>query len=111
MDAALLGMLGEELTERRLRRLVPYLERDRSAVMTDGPLFVRCVNCHAERDMGGAQKGGSMKTRLPSAGDLRRYCDFDPIGLGFLTQRQPDRQHTGLVLGGDLAGVDRGRER
>src|SRR5678815_2015693 len=48
-----------------------------------------------------------------SLGDLRGYCDcdLDLFGLGFLAQRQADRQHTGLVLGVDLAWVDRRRER
>ena len=48
-----------------------------------------------------------------SLGDLRGYCDcdLDLFGLGFLAQRQPDRQHTGLVLSVDPASVDRRRER
>ena len=47
----------------------------------------------------------------PLRSDLRRYCDCDPIGLGFLTQRQPDGQHTGLVLSADFGSVDRRRQR
>src|SRR4029450_12396646 len=48
-----------------------------------------------------------------SLGDLRGYCDcdLDLFGLGFLAQRQPDRQYAALVLSVDLASVDRGRER
>ncbi len=42
---------------------------------------------------------------------LRCDCYFDPIGLGFLPQWQPDRQHTGLVLGADLTGVHCRRQR
>ena len=34
---------------------------------------------------------------MPSRRHLRGYCDLDLLGLGFLTQRQPDRQHAGLV--------------
>ena len=48
---------------------------------------------------------------MPRGSDLRGYCDFDLVELGFLAQRQSDRQHAGLVLGADLASVDRRRQR
>ena len=56
------------------------------------------------------RRRGSDPTSL---GELRGYCDcdLDLFGLGFLAQREADRQHPGLVLGVDLAWVDRRRER
>ena len=53
-------------------------------------------------------RGGVHRPRLCSA--LRGDLDLDLLGLGFLTQRQPDRQHAGLVLGADLASIDRRRQ-
>src|SRR5687767_9587065 len=56
-------------------------------------------------------RGGEPPRLAASA--LRGYCDgdLDLLGLGFLAHRQPDRQHAGLVLGADLASVDRRRQR
>src|SRR5436190_7588097 len=58
----------------------------------------------------GAREAGFLDPRL-TAVPLRRYLDLDLLGLGFLTQRQPDGQHARLVLGADLASVDRRRQR
>src|SRR5687768_8104433 len=46
-----------------------------------------------------------------AAVDLRGDVDLDVRWLGFLTQRQPDRQDAGVVLGGYLAGIDRRWQR
>src|SRR5204863_2876714 len=46
-----------------------------------------------------------------SPGDSGGDLDLDLLRLGFLTQRQPHRQHAGLVLGADLASVDGRRQR
>src|SRR2546426_6521250 len=56
-----------------------------------------------------AQKGRGSSTP-PRCSDLRGYLDLDLLGLGFLTPRHPDRQHAGLILGADLASVDRRRQ-
>lgn len=48
---------------------------------------------------------GPRLAAVTSRGDL----DLDLLRLGFLTQRQPDCQHAGFVLGVDLAGIDRRR--
>jgi hypothetical protein len=42
---------------------------------------------------------------------LRRYLDFDLLGLGLLTQRESDRENAGLVLRVDLTRVDRPPQR
>ena len=45
------------------------------------------------------QRGVGCIDPPPLCSDLRGYCDLDAIGLGILTQGEPDRQHTGLVPG------------
>src|SRR6476620_11109841 len=42
---------------------------------------------------------------------LRSDLDLDLAGLGFLAQRQPQRQHAVLVFGGHLGRVDRPWQR
>src|SRR5437764_11916439 len=55
--------------------------------------------------------GGTGTPAPPSLGALRGHVDLDLTGLHFLTQRQPNRQHAVLVLGGDFPRVDRLRKR
>ena len=105
---------------------VPETSCDRRQGMAK-PLFGGCSlrrrfdsdlqapTCDADRTAaagrGPSPEAGSHPASLqvPYAG----YCDgdLDLLGFGFLAHRQSDRQHAGLVLGADLASVDRRRQR
>src|SRR3954468_17832782 len=53
--------------------------------------------------------GGGDRACLPPPADrdgLRRDVDLDRPWLGFLTQRQPDRENAVLVLGAHPVGID-----